>query len=144
MNSIACSRLRTLGGVSFRASSAEEERVLVRCFVLQTFSSMSSALPFCPMTIPLYTFSPGPTKSVPRSCAENRPYATASPDSKAIRDPCLRYWKSPLYGAYPSKVVFRIPVPLVEVRNSPRKPIRPRDGIWNSRRTDPSLAVLIP
>ena len=47
------------------------------------------------MTIPLYTFSPGPTKSVPRSCAENRPYATASPDSKAIRDPCLRYWKSP-------------------------------------------------
>ena len=31
-----------------------------------------------------------------------------------------------------------------EVRNSPRKPISPRDGIWNSRRTEPSLAVLIP
>ena len=28
MNSIACSRLRILGGVSFSASSAEEERVL--------------------------------------------------------------------------------------------------------------------
>ena len=48
-------------------ATAEEERVLVRCLVLQTFSSMSSALPFCPITIPLYTFSPGPTKSVPRS-----------------------------------------------------------------------------
>ena len=37
MNSMACSRLKILGGTSFRASSAEEERVLVRCFVLQTF-----------------------------------------------------------------------------------------------------------
>ena len=30
MKSMACSRLRTLGGVNFSASSAEEERVLVR------------------------------------------------------------------------------------------------------------------
>ena len=62
-----------VGGVSFKASSALEERVLVRCFVLHTFNSISSALPLCPITIPLYTFSPGPIKSVPRSCAEKRP-----------------------------------------------------------------------
>ena len=48
-----CSRLKTRGGVSFKASSAEEERVLVRCFVLHTLSSISSAFPFWPMTIPL-------------------------------------------------------------------------------------------
>ncbi|MBD9165134.1 MAG: hypothetical protein EGP80_14790, partial [Blautia wexlerae] len=36
-----------------RGSISEEERVLVRCFVLHTFSSISSALPFCPITIPL-------------------------------------------------------------------------------------------
>lgn len=53
MNSNACSRLRILGGVSLRASSAEEERVLVRCLVLQTFNSISSAFPFWPMTMPL-------------------------------------------------------------------------------------------
>ena len=51
--SIACSRDRILGGVSFRASSALDDRVLVRCLVLQTFSSISSVFPFCPMTIPL-------------------------------------------------------------------------------------------
>lgn len=37
---------KNLRGVSVRASSAEEERVLVRCLVLQTFSSISSAFPF--------------------------------------------------------------------------------------------------
>jgi len=52
MKSRACSRERILGGVRRSASSEEEVRVLVRCFVLQTFSSISSALPFCPITIP--------------------------------------------------------------------------------------------
>ena len=42
MKSSACSRLRILGGVNVSASSAEEERVLVRCFFLQTFNSISS------------------------------------------------------------------------------------------------------
>ena len=46
MKSSACSRLKMRGGVRRRASSALEERVLVRCFVLQTLSSMSSAFPF--------------------------------------------------------------------------------------------------
>ena len=41
MKSSACSRLRILGGVNVSASSAEEERVLVRCFFLQTFNSLS-------------------------------------------------------------------------------------------------------
>ena len=41
--------------------------VFVKCFVLHTFSSISSAFPFCPMTIPEYTFSPAPIKRVPRS-----------------------------------------------------------------------------
>ena len=34
--------------------------------------------------------------------------------------PCLRYWISPLYGAYPSNAVFMIPFPFVSVRKSPR------------------------
>ena len=67
MNSRHCSRLKIRGGVSFSASSALEERVLVSFLVLQTFSSISSALPFCQMTMPAYTFSPGPIKRVPRS-----------------------------------------------------------------------------
>lgn len=52
IKSKACSRLKILGGVSFRASSAEEERVLVRCLVLHTFNSISSGFPLCPITIP--------------------------------------------------------------------------------------------
>ena len=37
------------------------------------------------------------------------------------------------------------PIPrTLQVRNSPRNPISPREGMWNSRRTVPSLAVLIP
>ena len=99
MKSSACSKLSTLGGVSVSASSAEEERVFVRCFFLQTFNSISSAREHCPITIPEYTFSPGPINREPRSCAENRPYATDSPDSNAIREPSLRYWISPRYGS---------------------------------------------
>ena len=73
MNSSACSRLKTLGGVRRSASSALEERVLVSYFFLQTFSSISSPRPFCPTTMPEYTLVPGPMKSVPRSCALKRP-----------------------------------------------------------------------
>src|SRR5438270_3981889 len=35
------------------------------------------------------------------------------------------------------KIVFKSPVPFVSVRNSPRKPIKPREGVSNSRRTRP-------
>ena len=52
MYSIACSRDSFLAGTSFSASSAPEDLVLVRCLVLQTFSSMSSLLPLYPMTMP--------------------------------------------------------------------------------------------
>ena len=52
MKSRHCSRLMILGGVSFKASSALLERVLVSFLVLQTLISMSSALGFCPTTIP--------------------------------------------------------------------------------------------
>ena len=34
---------------------------------------LQAALALMPMTMPAYTFSPGPINSVPRSCAENRP-----------------------------------------------------------------------
>lgn len=34
---------------------------------LAYITSISSVLPFCPMTIPEYTFSPAPMKRVPRS-----------------------------------------------------------------------------
>ena len=73
MKSRHCSRLISFGVVSFSASSALEERVLVSFFVLQTLISMSYAFGFCPMTIPEYTFTPGPINSVPRSWALNRP-----------------------------------------------------------------------
>ncbi len=52
-----------------KASSALEERVLVSFLVLHTLISISSALGFCPTTIPEYTFSPGPIKRIPRSWA---------------------------------------------------------------------------
>lgn len=62
-----------LGGVSRSALSALEERVLVSCFFLQTLISISSLLPVCPTTMPLYTFSPGPINRIPRSWALYRP-----------------------------------------------------------------------
>ena len=68
-SSSACSRLNTFGGVKRSASSALEERVLVSCFFLHTFNSISSPRLFCPTTIPEYTFSPGPIKRMPLSCA---------------------------------------------------------------------------
>ena len=52
INSIACSRLKIRGGERRSASSAEEERVLVSCFLLQTLTSMSSGFPVWPMTMP--------------------------------------------------------------------------------------------
>ena len=67
MYSMACSSDSSLCGTSFRASSAPEERVLVRCLVLQTFSYTSSGLLDSPMTMPEYTLSPGFTKRIPRS-----------------------------------------------------------------------------
>ena len=56
IKSNACSRLKIFGGTRVNASSAEEERVLVRCFFLHTFNSMSSFLEQEPITIPAYTF----------------------------------------------------------------------------------------
>ena len=73
MNSRACSKLSTFLGERRSASSALDERVLVSCFFLHTLSSISSALPVCPITIPEYTFSPGPMNRVPRSCALYKP-----------------------------------------------------------------------
>ena len=52
IKSNACSRESTFGGTRVRASSAEEERVLVKCFFLHTFNSMSSGLEEEPITIP--------------------------------------------------------------------------------------------
>ncbi len=96
INSRACSRLNSFFGVRRSASSALDDLVLVSCFFLQTLISISSALPVWPTTIPAYTFSPGSIKRIPRPCALNRPYVIASPSSKAISEPCLRYIMSPL------------------------------------------------
>ena len=54
--------------------------------------------------------------------------------------------KSPLYGAVVRRKYGIQDTGILggSVINSPRNPISPRDGMWNSRRTDPSLAVLIP
>ena len=41
-------------------------------------------------------------------------------------------------------MVFRMPVPFVDVRKSPLKPIRPLEGMWNSSRMEPSDKVLMP
>lgn len=73
IKSMACSKLKILGGTRVSASSAEEERVLVRCFFLHTLISISSAREEEPITMPEYTFSPAPINKVPRSCAEKRP-----------------------------------------------------------------------
>lgn len=73
IKSMACSKLKILGGTRVSASSAEEERVLVRCFFLHTLISISSAREEEPITMPEYTFSPDPINKVPRSCAEKRP-----------------------------------------------------------------------
>ena len=69
MNSRHSSRLMRLGVMSLSASSLDEERVFVRCFCLQTFTFISSALGLSPMTMPSYTCVPGPMNSVPRPWA---------------------------------------------------------------------------
>ena len=45
---------------------------------------------------------------------------------------------APCHGSQPAKIWFMIPVPFVSVRNCERKPISPRAGIRNSRRTRPT------
>ena len=52
IKSNACSKESIFGGTRVSASSAEEERVLVKCFFLHTFNSMSSGLEEEPITIP--------------------------------------------------------------------------------------------
>ena len=52
MNSMACSSPRIRGGMSRIASSADEARMLVCFFSLQTFTSMSLARAFSPMIMP--------------------------------------------------------------------------------------------
>ena len=68
-NSRHCSRLICLGGIRRRASSEPEARVLVRCFVRQTFTATSSDFGHTPTIIPAYTFVPGVMNIAPRSCA---------------------------------------------------------------------------
>ena len=100
------------------ASSLPAARVLVMCFFLQTLTLMSSGLGDTPTTIPSYTCVPGSMNSTPRSWALKSPYVTASPDSKATREPVSRRLMSPLYGWYSKKMEFITPSPLVWVKNS--------------------------
>ncbi len=67
MTSRHCSRLSIEWGVSLRASSELDDRVLVACFFLQTFTTRSSDFGLTPTIIPSYTSTPGPIKSLPRS-----------------------------------------------------------------------------
>ena len=69
MNSRHCSRLSWEWGTSFRASSEPEARVLVACFFLHTFTTMSSFLGLAPTIMPSYTSTPGPMNMRPRSWA---------------------------------------------------------------------------
>src|SRR4030042_4738586 len=52
INSMACSRLRILGGISCKASSDPAALILVRFFSLVTLTFRSFSLDFSPITIP--------------------------------------------------------------------------------------------
>lgn len=55
----------------------------------------------------------------------------------ATSEPLLRVFSSPNHGSWPSWMEWAMPVPRVLVRNSVRKPMRPREGTMNSMRTQP-------
>ena len=59
--------------------------------------------------------------------------------------PLLRAWIVPCHGAQPLKSAFMMPVPRVSVKKRERKPIKPRDGTENSKRTrlDPAWVILV-
>src|SRR3989344_3063780 len=117
MYSIASSSVSVRG--TFKNSDAPSFllRILDNCFSLHTFTRISCSFEFCPTICPLYTSTPGPTKSPPRSSAAISPYARVMPVSCATSEPWGFAAKSPLYSSKSSKMVFIIPRPRVSVRN---------------------------
>ena len=63
--------------------------------------------------------------------------APRRPERSATSAPVGRVRSSPAHGSQRSKTWCRMPVPRVSVRNSVRKPIRPRAGTRYSIRTQP-------
>ena len=76
-------------------------------------------------------------KRTPRSWRFVIANAVTAPERSATREPLFRVVKVPNQGSWPSWMECAMPVPRVPVRNSVRKPIRPRDGTTNSMRTQP-------
>ena len=66
--------------------------------------------------------------SVPRSCRPKSAKAAVLPRRSATSEPVGRVRSSPTHGSQPSKTWCSRPVPRVSVRNSVRKPTRPRAG----------------
>mmetsp|Transcript_15032 Transcript_15032/g.22733 ORF Transcript_15032/g.22733 Transcript_15032/m.22733 type:complete len:200 (-) Transcript_15032:426-1025(-) len=105
------------------------ERMLVRAFVLQTFTSRSPGLWWIPTIIPLYTSSPALAMSFPRSCAPSIPNVVIVPSENARSEPLSRAEISPwMRGLYESKTLSMIAVPRVAVNILERKPSIPRVG----------------
>ena len=131
---------RAAAGVRRIASSDPEARMLVSFLVLHALTSMSFSLLFSPMIMPSYTGTPDPMKSVPRSCKLSRAYALDVPALHGHQyAPVTRREAPPCAARIPRSTGSGCRCPRVSVRNSPLKPIRPRDGTFISRRVYPSL-----
>src|SRR6218665_3641077 len=125
------------GGVIDSKLSAVDERMFVSFFSFVMLTSMSSAREFSPITMPSQTSSVGLTKKLIRSCSAMIANGVTPPERSATIDPLLRVTICPAQASYPCEMAFAIPVPRVVVRNSVRKPMRPRLGTMNSMRTHP-------
>ncbi|CAM5463012.1 hypothetical protein SCALM49S_03422 [Streptomyces californicus] len=111
--------------------------MLVSFFSLVMLTSMSSAREFSPMIMPWYTSVPASVKMTPRSWRLTIANGVTEPARSATSEPLWRVRSSPNHGSWPSKMECAMPVPRVWVRNSVRKPMRPRDGTIHSMRTQP-------
>ena len=121
MNSRHCSRLKIRGGVSVRASSALEERVLVRCLGLADVD-----LDILGLTVladdhtGIYLLAGADEQGAALLGVEQAVGDGLAGSRKRSGSPACGTGCLPCTGRSSSKMVFRMPFPLVSVRNSPR------------------------
>ena len=87
MYSTAISKLSSRGGMTFTVSSLPAARMLVRAFVLQTFTARSPGRWWTPIIMSLYTSDLVVMNMRPLSWAPAMPKGLAVPSSKASREP---------------------------------------------------------
>mmetsp|Transcript_6224 Transcript_6224/g.11442 ORF Transcript_6224/g.11442 Transcript_6224/m.11442 type:complete len:235 (+) Transcript_6224:358-1062(+) len=135
------------GGVNLIASSFPAALTLESSFCLHGLTSISWSRELSPTTMLGYTVSPGDTNSFPLASRAARAKEVALPISVETMAPFSLRVIGPLYGMYPSCMLWITPSPRVSCVNSARYPRRLLKGILNTillRVSDWSNSIMSP